>query len=33
MDKRNFKKTLDELRTLLKESEWVEFKVNYVDED
>jgi len=33
MDTRNFKKTLDELRALLKETEWVEFKVNYVDED
>jgi ATP-dependent DNA helicase RecG len=30
MDAINLKKTIDELRTLSKETEWVEFKVNYV---
>ena len=31
MDAINLKKTIDELRTLSKETEWVEFKVNYVE--
>jgi len=31
MNARNLKKTLDELRALRKETEWVEFKVNYIN--
>ena len=33
MNAKKLKKTLDELIALQKETEWVEFKVNYVDEE